>query len=111
MAPLSSRGGEARWNGVAIASRHGAPIVTRQSLPNDPRDGQARYIEAAVEGMLIACLYLPNGNPRPGPKFDYKLAWFDRLVTHARGLMALEAPVMLAGDFNVVPASESVSTG
>ncbi len=100
--------GESRWNGVAIASRHGAPIVTRRSLPGDPSDGQARYIEAAVEGMLIACLYLPNGNPRPGPKFDYKLAWFDRLVTHANALIALEAPVVLAGDFNVVPSDADI---
>jgi len=100
--------GEVRWNGVAIASRLGSPIVTRRGLPGDPADAQSRYIEAAVEGVLIACLYLPNGNPRPGPKFDYKLAWFDRLVTHARSVITLEAPVVLAGDFNVVPTDADI---
>ncbi|MBB5747611.1 exodeoxyribonuclease III [Brevundimonas variabilis] len=100
--------GEARWNGVAIASRHGMPVVTRRSLPGDAKDTQSRYVEAAVEGVLIACLYLPNGNPRPGPKFDYKLAWFDWLLTHARGLLKLDAPVVLAGDFNVVPTDADI---
>ncbi|MDZ4361800.1 exodeoxyribonuclease III [Brevundimonas sp.] len=100
--------GEPRWNGVAIASRHGAPIVTRRSLPGDQGDVQSRYIEAAIEGVLIACLYLPNGNPWPGPKFAYKLAWFDRLIDHARSLIALEAAVILAGDFNVVPTDADI---
>ena len=100
--------GESRWNGVAILSRHGAPIVTRRRLPGDPADGQARYIEAAVDGILIASLYLPNGNPRPGPRFDYKLAWFERLRAHAGSLLALDAPVVLAGDYNVVPTDADI---
>ncbi len=95
--------GEKSWNGVAILSRHGEPVVTRTALPGDPNDRQARYIEAAVNGILVACIYLPNGNPQPGPKFDYKLAWFKRLNTHARKLLKTEAPVVLAGDFNVAP--------
>jgi hypothetical protein len=93
--------GEHRWNGVAILSRGGAPVLTRRSLPGDAADKQSRYIEAAVDGVLIACLYLPNGNPQPGPKFDYKLAWFDRLKRHALSLVALDAPVVLAGDYNL----------
>jgi exodeoxyribonuclease-3 len=95
--------GEKSWNGVAILSRHGEPVVTRTALPGDPNDNQARYIEAAVNGVLVACVYLPNGNPRPGPKFHYKLAWFKRLSTHARKLLKTDAPVVLAGDFNVAP--------
>ena len=77
--------------------------MTRTELPGDVEDRQARYIEAAVSGVLVASIYLPNGNPRPGPKFDYKLAWFERLITHAAGLIAEGVPVVLAGDFNVVP--------
>lgn len=100
--------GESQWNGVAILSRHGAPVVTRRSLPGDWADRQARYIEAAVDGILIASLYLPNGNPRPGPRFDYKLAWFGRLRAHAGSLLALEAPVVLAGDYNVVPTDADI---
>lgn len=100
--------GEPRWNGVAILSRHGPPVLTRRDLPGDRSDPQARYIEAAIQGVLVACLYLPNGNPRPGPKFDYKLAWFDRLTTHARSLLDLDAPVILAGDFNVVPTDRDI---
>jgi exodeoxyribonuclease III len=95
--------GEKSWNGVAILSRRGEPVVTRTALPDDPNDRQARYIEAAVNGILVACIYLPNGNPQPGPKFDYKLAWFKRLNTHARKLLKTDAPVVLAGDFNVAP--------
>jgi exodeoxyribonuclease-3 len=72
------------------------PVLTCASLPGDPEDHQARYIEAAVEGVLITSIYLPNGNPRPGPKFNYKLAWFERLITHAADLMASGAPVVLA---------------
>ncbi|MFS0742109.1 exodeoxyribonuclease III [Brevundimonas sp. 3P9-tot-E] len=100
--------GEHRWNGVAILSRGGAPVLTRRSLPGDAADKQSRYIEAAVDGVLIACLYLPNGNPQPGPKFDYKLAWFDRLKRHALSLVALDAPVVLAGDYNVVPTEADI---
>lgn len=95
--------GQPTYNGVAILSKRGTPIVTRRDLPGDTNDVQSRYIEAAVHGVLVACLYLPNGNPQPGPKFDYKLAWFDRLIAHARQLFAEGVPVILAGDFNVVP--------
>ena len=100
--------GEHRWNGVAILSRLGEPVVTRRALPGAPDDVQSRYIEAAVEGVLIASIYLPNGNPQPGPKFDYKLAWFDRLIAHAASLAALDAPVVLAGDYNVVPTEADI---
>jgi exodeoxyribonuclease III len=108
-AALESAGYEAVWegqptyNGVAILSKCGTPVVTRRSLPGDSKDHQSRYLEAAVRGVLISCLYLPNGNPQPGPKFDYKLAWFDRLNAHARNLLAAGVPVILIGDFNVVP--------
>ncbi len=95
--------GERTWNGVAILSRGGAPIVTRTALPGDPNDRQSRYIEAAIDGILVGCLYLPNGNPQPGPKFDYKLAWFKRLTAHAKKLLAQDIPVVLAGDYNVAP--------
>ena len=100
--------GEHRWNGVAILSRIGEPVVTRRRLPGDEADSQSRYIEAAVGGVLVASLYLPNGNPQPGPKFDYKLAWFDRLGRHAKGLLKTEAPVILAGDYNVVPTEADI---
>ena len=96
--------GERTWNGVAILSRGGETIVTRNALPGDPDDKQSRYIEAAIDGLLVACLYLPNGNPQPGPKFDYKLAWFKRLTAHAKKLLAQDIPVVLAGDYNVAPA-------
>lgn len=97
--------GQKTWNGVAILSRRGAPVLTSAALPGDPADKEARYIEAAVEGILVGCLYLPNGNPQPGPKFDYKLAWFQRLEKHARRLLHTDAPVTLCGDFNVAPTS------
>ena len=100
--------GERSWNGVAILARDHAPVLTRAALPGDPRDRQARYIEAAVNGVLISSLYLPNGNPQPGPKFDFKLAWFERLIAHAGELMASGAPVVLAGDYNVVPAPQDI---
>jgi exodeoxyribonuclease III len=96
--------GDPRYNGVAILSRIGEPHLTRDRLPGDSQDDQSRYIEAAVRGVLIASIYLPNGNPQPGPKFAYKLAWFERLIAHAASLCSLDAPVVLAGDFNVVPA-------
>jgi exodeoxyribonuclease III len=95
--------GQRSWNGVAVLARGGAPVEIRRELPGDPGDDHARYLEAAVDGVVVACLYLPNGNPQPGPKFDYKLAWFDRLIEHAAGLAKSGHPVVLAGDFNVVP--------
>lgn len=100
--------GQKSWNGVAILSRVGMPVETRRRLPGEPGDDQSRYIEAAVNGILIGGLYLPNGNPRPGPKFDYKLRWFDRLITHAADLLATEMPVVLAGDYNVMPTEQDV---
>lgn len=99
---------ERTWNGVAILVRGGEPVVTRTALPGDPSDSQARYLEAAVDGVLIASLYLPNGNPQPGPKFDYKLAWFERLIAHAETLIATGAPAVLAGDYNVVPTDADI---
>lgn len=95
--------GQKTWNGVAILGRGVEPVLVRSELPGDPDDVQARYIEAAVNGVLVASIYLPNGNPQPGPKFDYKLAWFERLARHAKKLYAAKQPVVLAGDFNVVP--------
>lgn len=95
--------GERTWNGVAILARGSQPVVTRRSLPGDASDRQSRYIEAAVNGVLIGCIYLPNGNPQPGPKFDYKLGWFDRLIRHAATLLEERIPAVLAGDFNVAP--------
>jgi exodeoxyribonuclease-3 len=100
--------GQKSWNGVAILSRAGDIHETRRGLPGDPDDSHSRYIEAAVNGILIAGLYLPNGNPRPGPKFDYKLRWFERLIDHAADLLATGAPVVLAGDFNVMPTDRDV---
>jgi len=95
--------GQKSWNGVAILSRVGTPVETRRGLPDDPDPAQSRYIEAAVNGVIVAGLYLPNGNPRPGPKFDYKLLWFDRLAAHAGDLLSSGLPVVIAGDFNVMP--------
>ena len=95
--------GQKSWNGVAILARGATPLVSRRGLPGDPDETQSRYIEAAVHGVVVGCLYLPNGNPRPGPKFDYKLEWFDRLIAHAAGLLRGGFPAILAGDFNVVP--------
>ncbi len=100
--------GERTWNGVAILARGTDPVVTRSMLPGDSADRQARYIEAAINGVLIASLYLPNGNPQPGPKFRYKLDWFERLIAHAAGLSAAGVPVVLAGDYNVVPTPEDI---
>jgi exodeoxyribonuclease-3 len=100
--------GQKSWNGVAIVSKGTQPIETRRGLPGDPDDAHSRYIEAAVNGVLVGCLYLPNGNPAPGPKFDYKVRWFDRLQTHAAELMESGAPVALVGDFNVMPTELDV---
>jgi exodeoxyribonuclease-3 len=100
--------GERSWSGVAILARNADPVLTRASLPGDPQDRQARYIEAAVQGVLIASIYLPNGNPQPGPKFTYKLAWFERLIAHAADLLATGMPVVLAGDYNVVPSVQDI---
>jgi exodeoxyribonuclease-3 len=97
--------GQKSWNGVAILSKQPA-VETRRGLPGDDSDEQSRYLEAAVDGILIGALYLPNGNPIPGPKFDYKLAWFERLHAHAASLLASEMPVVLAGDYNVCPTVE-----
>jgi exodeoxyribonuclease-3 len=100
--------GQKSWNGVAILSRVGEIHETRRGLPGEPEDSHSRYIEAAVNGILVGGLYLPNGNPRPGPKFDYKLRWFDRLIEHAASLLQSGLPVMLAGDFNVMPTDRDV---
>lgn len=100
--------GQKSWNGVAILSRVGEIHETRRGLPSEGDPTQSRYIEAAVNGIIIGGLYMPNGNPRPGPKFDYKMAWFERLIEHAGGLLASGLPVMLAGDFNVMPTERDV---
>lgn len=100
--------GQARWNGVAILTRGQQPIETRRGLPGDPEDSHSRYIEAAVDGVLIGGLYLPNGNPRPGPRFDYKMRWIARLAVHADELLAAKLPVVLAGDFNIIPTPRDV---
>ena len=100
--------GQRTWNGVAILARDAQPVLTRSRLPGDPADRQSRYVEAAVAGVLIGCLYLPNGNPQPGPKFTYKLAWFERLAVHAAELYATGLPVVLAGDYNVVPTDQDI---
>ncbi len=100
--------GQKSWNGVAILARGAEPIETRRGLPGDPSDTQSRYIEAAVRGVLVGCLYLPNGNPAPGPKLDYKLRWFGRLTRHAAELIDLRVPALLVGDYNVMPTELDV---
>jgi exodeoxyribonuclease-3 len=95
--------GQLSWNGVAILARGSEPIERTRKLPGADDDAQSRYLEAEIGGIVVACLYLPNGNPQPGPKFDYKLAWFERLIAHAKKLYSCAQPVILAGDFNVVP--------
>jgi len=100
--------GQKSWNGVAILSRSGKPEELRRSLPGDEEDSHSRYIEAKVNGIVIGCLYLPNGNPAPGPKFDYKLQWFERLNRHAKELIDSGAPVVLCGDYNVMPTEKDV---
>ena len=100
--------GQPSWNGVALLARGAVPVESRRGLPGDRKDEQSRYIEAAIHGIVVACLYLPNGNPQPGPKFDYKLAWMERLIRHARTLVDLPHPVVLLGDFNVIPTDLDV---
>jgi len=100
--------GESSWNGVAILARGSEPVLTQSELPGDPDDKQARYIEAAVNGVLVGCLYAPNGNPQPGPKFSYKLDWMTRFIAHAEGLWDTGLPVVLAGDYNIVPTPRDI---
>ena len=100
--------GQRSWNGVALLSRVGEPIETRRALPGDPNLEQSRYIEAAICGILVCNMYAPNGNPRPGPKFDYKLDWLDVLQAHARELLGSKAPAILIGDYNVIPTDTDV---
>jgi exodeoxyribonuclease-3 len=100
--------GQKAYNGVAILARGQDPVEVRRGLPGDPDDLHARYLEATVDGVLVASLYLPNGNPQPGPKFDYKLAWFRRLHAHARTLLDQSVPTVLAGDYNVVPTDRDI---
>ncbi len=95
--------GQRSWNGVAILARAREVVEIRRELPGDPSDDHSRYLEAAVDGLIVCCLYLPNGNPQPGPKFDYKLQWFERLIAHAATLYGSGQPVIMAGDYNVVP--------
>jgi exodeoxyribonuclease-3 len=100
--------GQSRWNGVAILARNAEIKEVGRILPGDPEDVQSRYMEALVDGILICCLYLPNGNPAPGPKLDYKLQWFERLTARAATLLEFNIPVILLGDFNVMPAEIDV---
>jgi exodeoxyribonuclease-3 len=100
--------GQKSWNGVALLSRVGELHETRRCLPGDPDTGQSRYIEAAVCGLLIGNMYAPNGNPWPGPKFDYKLAWLDRLFDYAQDLIDNDVPAILVGDYNVIPTEIDV---
>ncbi|MBU3055264.1 exodeoxyribonuclease III [Pseudomonas indica] len=100
--------GQPSWNGVAILAKGAEPLEIRRGLPGMEDDSHSRYLEAAVQGVIVASLYLPNGNPQPGPKFDYKLTWFERLIAHAAGLLESGHPVVLAGDFNVVPTDEDI---
>jgi exodeoxyribonuclease-3 len=97
--------GQKTWNGVAILSRKSDPVLTRIELPGDDGDRESRYIEAAVSGVIVACIYAPNGNPQPGPRFDYKLDWLRRLRLHAARLLRQDLPVVLAGDYNVAPTA------
>ena len=100
--------GQRSWNGVAILARDMQPLESRRGLPGDPDDTHSRYLEAAAHGVVVGCLYLPNGNPQPGPKFDYKLRWFERLIDHAATLSGNGHPVVLAGDYNVVPTDADI---
>ena len=100
--------GQKGFNGVAILAKGIDPVERRRGLPDDPDPSHSRYLEADVGGLVIGAIYLPNGNPLPGPKFDYKLAWFDRLNAHAAALLEDEEPVILAGDYNVVPTDDDI---
>ena len=100
--------GQKSWNGVAILARNAQPLETRRGLPDDSGDNHSRYIEAAIDGILFGCLYMPNGNPAPGVKFDYKLQWFERLIAHAKELQAAKLPAVLIGDYNVMPTDLDV---
>jgi exodeoxyribonuclease-3 len=100
--------GQKSWNGVAILAKGNVPLLARRGLPGDGDDAQSRYIEGVVDGILVGCLYLPNGNPALGPKFDYKLAWFKRLLKYTKELLDLQVPMVLAGDFNVMPTDLDV---
>src|SRR5215469_4604060 len=100
--------GQKSWNGVAILARGRQPAEAKRGLAADPEDSQSRYIEGIIDGITVGCLYLPNGNPAPGPKFDYKLRWFARLMSHAADLLASKKPVVLAGDYNVMPTDLDV---
>jgi exodeoxyribonuclease-3 len=100
--------GQTSFNGVAILAKGAEPVETRRGLPGDPDDTHSRYIEAEVNGVVIGNLYLPNGNPQPGPKFEYKLKWFQRLIEHAQPLYSSSKPVVLCGDYNVVPTDNDI---
>ena len=100
--------GQTSWNGVAILAKGMDPLESRRGLPGDEGDTHSRYLEGAAHGVIVGCLYLPNGNPQPGPKFDYKLAWFERLINYAANLYDSGHPVVLAGDYNVVPTDEDI---
>jgi exodeoxyribonuclease-3 len=100
--------GQKSWNGVAILAKNAEPKEIRRVLPGDPDDEHSRYIEAEIDGIIVGCLYLPNGNPAPGPKFDYKLRWFERLTAHAAELILSKKPVVLTGDYNVMPTEKDV---
>jgi exodeoxyribonuclease III len=100
--------GQKSWNGVAILARGADPVEITRALPGDPDDLHSRYLEATTHGLIVGCLYLPNGNPAPGPKFDYKLRWLERLIVHAAALVSRDEPVILAGDYNVIPTERDV---
>ena len=100
--------GQKSWNGVAILAKGADPVEVTRALPGDPDDLHSRYLEANTHGLTIGCLYLPNGNPAPGPKFDYKLRWLERLIVHAAALVSRDMPVVLAGDYNVIPTEKDV---
>jgi exodeoxyribonuclease III len=100
--------GQKSWNGVAILARGADPVEITRALPGDPDDLHSRYLEATTHGLIVGCLYLPNGNPAPGPKFDYKLRWLERLIIHAAALVLRDTPVILAGDYNVIPTERDV---